>query len=554
MALPPGLATVTVTGYYTRPDGTPATGRITLTPEPATLTSALHDVIVEGYASGLVTGGEFELEVLATDDPTVTPTGWTYRVEKTLDGIPGETFPLSLPMAAPVVSLPDVSPTAPAEGEYVVVTGPAGPQGPQGPPGSGGGGEGAVDSVNGQTGTVVLNADDVAADPAGSAAAAQAAAVSTAAADATSKVATHEADTTSVHGIANTALLETTAGAQAKVDAAIDAEVERADTAYDPAGAAATAQAAATSAAATDATTKANAAIETASTDATAKVAAHAGATDPHGDRAAATTALGAHVSATDPHGDRAYADGKLAKTANLSDLADAATARTSLGLGTAATRSVGTGAGTVAAGDDSRITGALPSTGGTISGNLAVTGHVLGQDTPAAHGVAAWCYDPALAVNSTALTNGTLYLVRVNIAAAVTVTRLYWWVGNSGSSPVSGQNQVGLYNSAGTLLASATVDASVSSAALKTTTISGQALVAGAFYWVGLLFNASVPPTLTRASGWTGVDAAANLGLAAATFRFATNGTGRTTLPSTITPASNVGTDIAGPWVAVGA
>lgn len=196
---------------------------------------------------------------------------------------------------------------------------------------------------------------------------------------------------------------------------------------------------------------------------------------------------------------------------------------------------------------------GALPAAGGIISGNLAVAGAALGEDKPAAHGIAAWCYDPALAVNSTALVNGSLYLVRVDIAAAVTVTKLYWWVGNSGSSPVTNQNHVGLYSAAGTLLASANADAAVSSAALKTTTITGQALTAGAFYWVGLLFNASVPPTLTRASGWTGVNVAANLGLSAATSRFAINGTGRTSLPSSITPASNVGTDFAGPWVAVG-
>lgn len=188
-----------------------------------------------------------------------------------------------------------------------------------------------------------------------------------------------------------------------------------------------------------------------------------------------------------------------------------------------------------------------------TVGGTLAVTGNALGQPTPATHGIAAWCYDPALAVNSTELATGRLYLVRLDIPAAVSATRIYWWVGNGGSSPVAGQNQVGLYSSSGTRLASTTVDSDVTSAGLKTTTVPAQALPAGSFCWVGMVFNASVPPTLTRASGWTGVTAAANLGLTAAAFRFALNGTGRTALPASITPASNTATDFAGPWVAVG-
>lgn len=72
--------------------------------------------------------------------------------------------------------------------------------------------------------------------------------------------------------------------------------------------------------------------------------------------------AVGTHTVASDPHGDRADAASKyLAKTANLSDLTNPTTARSSLGLGGAATLSVGTTAGTVAAGDDARFTAAAP-------------------------------------------------------------------------------------------------------------------------------------------------------------------------------------------------
>lgn len=101
-----------------------------------------------------------------------------------------------------------------------------------------------------------------------------------------------------------------------------------------------------------DAAGAATAAQSAAATDATAKVAGHVAASDPHGDRASAAAFY-------------------TRKDANLTDLVSPAAARTALGLGGAAVLAVGTAAGTVAAGDDSRLTGPrAPS--GAAAGDLS--------------------------------------------------------------------------------------------------------------------------------------------------------------------------------------
>lgn len=89
-----------------------------------------------------------------------------------------------------------------------------------------------------------------------------------------------------------------------------------------------------------------------------------------------AAAAVSVHESTSGVHGISAFG-------ATLVDDADAATARATLGLGGVATLNVGTTTGTVAAGDDSRITGALQTSSAaelirdTIGTALAGSGRI---------------------------------------------------------------------------------------------------------------------------------------------------------------------------------
>ncbi|MFF3998545.1 glycerophosphodiester phosphodiesterase family protein [Streptomyces cyaneofuscatus] len=253
MALPDDLPTVTLTGTYTHPDGSPMKGSVSVTPTPGKVVAADSGLTIQGRAKEKIDGnGCVTLTVLATDAPGINPENFTYEVKIAFPDAPGDEFTIELPAAAPDVQLPAITPATPSDGDYVVITGPEGPEGPAGPAGADG--EPGPPGADGSNADAEQYTDDALAaevtrannayDPVGSATAARTAAINTAASDATTKANNAQA----------AAISAAAADATAKANAA---------------------QAAAIAAAAADATSKAanaqSTAISTASADATAK-------------------------------------------------------------------------------------------------------------------------------------------------------------------------------------------------------------------------------------------------------------------------------------------
>lgn len=151
--------------------------------------------------------------------------------------------------------------------------------------------------------------------------------------------------------------------------------------------------------------------------------------------------------------------------------------------------------------------------------------------------------YDPALSTATPTTVAGTLYLAKLVIRRNMTITNLWWALQTLGSGASTG-SFCGLYSSAGTLLSgSADIAAKVVSPVTVPNSIfvpltTPQAVAAGSFVWAAILVNLATTQPGFHAADGLGIQP--NVNLTAATYRFATNGTGITSLPGSITPASN--------------
>lgn len=190
---------------------------------------------------------------------------------------------------------------------------------------------------------------------------------------AASAVAAHEADTTGVHGIADTSALETSSGAAAKVSA---------------------------------------------------------------------------HAGAADPHGDRSYTDTAVASRQLRSVLTTKGDLYVATGAGAVARVGVGTDDQvlTVDSGQAAGVRWADPPAGGA-------------SDSPAfplsGYGLLAASGDPSGFLANSNATNNSIFMARVWIPAGVVVTSLWAAVRTGGSYSATGTpNQLGLYTDAGVQVA----------------------------------------------------------------------------------------------------
>lgn len=181
-------------------------------------------------------------------------------------------------------------------------------------------------------------------------------------------------------------------------------------------------------------------------------------------------------------------------------------------------------------------LTGTYPNPG--ISAAAAAAS---GAVSPAVQGLIAWNFDSEAASGTFAHASGTLYLHKIYVPVAATITNILLAVTTAGATLTAGQNLVGLYDSGGNRVA-----VSVDQAAAWVTTgskvcaLTAPYAAAAGTYYVGVLSVGTTPITVAASPGFR---AAYEAGVSGASLRHGANATGQSAMPATVTLSANAST-----------
>jgi hypothetical protein len=188
--------------------------------------------------------------------------------------------------------------------------------------------------------------------------------------------------------------------------------------------------------------------------------------------------------------------------------------------------------------------------------GKAADAGHVhpSGNIIPSDHGLLAWSIDIDSTPNGVLLIAGTVYLNKIPIHYPLTATNMWVSTTSAGTGTSSG-SYVGLYSSAGSLLAySADLGSNFYSGNHEIALGTAQALSTG-FVWAAVVVNQSTTqPSFRSPFNYTG-PVSPNVNLTAANFRIAVpgaSGTSQTSLPASFTPSALTNTGAAQIWFGI--
>lgn len=168
----------------------------------------------------------------------------------------------------------------------------------------------------------------------------------------------------------------------------------------------------------------------------------------------------------------------------------------------------------------------------------------------PADNYLLAWTGPPEFFVSNVAPTATEVYLQRVIITVSGTINNLYFFVTAAGSGMTSNQNFVGIYNTAGTKVATSADCSSswTSTHVAKIALTSGLAVTKGQTYYVAMLFNGTTMPQIAGGAqsfwdqpnvgngvaNWASASPPYNT-LAPNRFRYMSWSSGETSLPASV-------------------